>query len=65
MHRTATYIDHVGTFMSNGVGQYKLDPPCSCGASIVLVDDYTIGPIKCQKCKIVIIEKFETAARFK
>jgi hypothetical protein len=61
--RTATYIERVGTFMSNGVAQYKLDPPCSCGASTVLVDDYTTGPVKCQHCKAVIIDEFSKAMR--
>lgn len=63
-NRTATYMEQVGIFMSNGVARYKLDPPCECGQDTVIVDDYSVGKIKCQRCKKVIVEKFEEAARF-
>lgn len=58
INRTAKHLHSVGTWMSNNVALYKIDPPCSCGEDTVSVDDYWTGDVQCQKCKHTIFDAF-------
>lgn len=62
--RKAIHEVRVGNFISNGVARYRLDPPCVCGNSYELIDDYSRGEVKCHVCKQILFEEIDDAYVF-